>query len=100
MKSKIKNLIYDLIIGRDAPLGDFKNRQIDDFFIRARQLMSHEPYSRFDLDESTDDQKTIRNLIFSSITLGIVIHITIHSQCDDHEFKVFNYDFLEDFDHE
>lgn len=97
MKSKIKNLIHDLIIGRDAPAGTFKNKQINDFFVRARELMYREPHVCFAINEFESDGKTVRDVFFRSTTLGTIIHITVHSKGDDHEFPVFIYDSFEDF---
>lgn len=97
MKAKLKNLIRDLIIGRDAPAGPFKNKQINDFFVRARELMPRAEHTRLTIEESNTDGLTVRELVFYSINLGVTIQVTIHSRGDDHQFPVLNYDFLEDF---
>ncbi len=97
MKAKLNNLIHDLIIGRDAPPGAFKNKQIADFFNRAHALMSHVPHLRFDEDEHSEDGKIIRSVFFNSISIPAIIRVVIHSKGDDHQFVTLDYDFLEDF---
>ena len=87
MKAKLNNLIHDLIIGRDAPAGPFKNKQITDFFVRARKLMSTVPEAMFIIKEFNKDDVIIRYLYFFSTTLGLSILVTVHSQGDDHRFK-------------
>ena len=89
MKQKIRNIFNDLMLAKDMPESDIKNRQIDDFFTRVKGLGLENNLSKGDviiLKQENNKGVLTRTFLYSDKKNTFLVHVMINTHDFKHDF--------------